>query len=195
MNLTAENRKDEFERRSKIHPQKFALFVAIAGIIMMFGALTSAYIVRRAAGNWLEFKLPNIFLISTAVIFLSSLTLQASFSAFKKGNEKGYKILMIATAVLGLAFVVLQYQGWLALTEIGAGFRENPSSSFVWVISGLHAAHVLGGIACLGVALTHAFALPFSPTKRRQNRFDLVVTYWHFVGILWIYLILFFMFV
>ncbi len=195
MSVALKNRDKEFEQRSKIHPQKFALFVAIAGIVMMFGALTSAYIVRRAAGNWLEFKLPSIFLASTAVIFLSSLALQWSFLNFKKGNEKGYKAGLIAAAVCGLAFVVLQYQGWQALTEIGAGFTENPSSSFVWVISGLHAAHVLGGIAALGVALTHAFALPFNPTKRRRTRFDITVTYWHFVGVLWVYLILFFMFV
>jgi cytochrome c oxidase subunit III len=177
---------------SKIHPHKFALWVAIASMIMMFGALTSAFIVRRAAGNWLEFQLPAIFFISTAVIALSSLTLQMSFNSYKKGLEKPYKNWLAVTFVLGLAFVVLQYMGWVALTEIGAGFTANPSSSFVWVISGLHAAHVLGGIGCLIVAMVHAFGLPFKVTKKRRTRFDLIVTYWHFVGILWLYLILFF---
>jgi len=179
--------------QSKINPQKVALWIAIASMVMVFGAFTSAYIVRRAAGNWLEFKLPDVFFVSTAVILLSSITLHLSYTGFKSGNEKRYKVMMIVTALLGLAFVVLQYKGWEALNEIGATFTVNPSSSFIYVISGLHAAHVLGGIAALGVALVHAFVLPYKPTLRRRQRFELVVQYWHFVDLLWVYLIIFFM--
>jgi cytochrome c oxidase subunit III len=178
--------------RSHIHPHKFGLWVGIAGIIMMFAAFTSAYVVRRASGNWYEFKLPNIFWVNTAVILLSSVTMHFSFDAFKKGLEKRYKWLMLTTFALGLAFVVLQYKGWQAMDAIGATFTINPSSSFIYVISGLHAAHVLGGIAALTVALVHAYYLPFKPTLRRRQRFDLVVTYWHFVDVLWVYLMVFF---
>jgi cytochrome c oxidase subunit 3 len=88
---------------------------------------------------------------------------------------------------------MMQYVGWEALNNMGATFTVNPSSSFIYVISGLHAAHVLGGIGALTVALTHAFILPFKPTLRRKQRFDLVVHYWHFVDILWVYLMVFFM--
>lgn len=179
--------------RSKIPAHKFALWVGIVSIIMIFGSLTSAYIVRRAAGNWFEFKLPDIFFVNTVVIVLSSVTLHFSYSSFKKGREKLYKILLLTTFALGMAFVVLQYQGWEALNAMGATFRVNPSSSFVYVISGLHAAHVLGGISALVVALVHAYLLPFKPTKRRRLRFELIVQYWHFVDILWVYLIVFFM--
>ena len=179
--------------RNKIHPHKFALWVGIATIIMMFGAFTSAYIVRKAGGNWYEFKLPGIFFFNTFVILASSLTLHLSYTAFKNGQELRYKALLVATFVLGILFVILQYQGWKALNSIGATFTANPSSSFVYVISGLHAAHVLGGVAALIVAMIHAFVLPYKPTPRRRLRFELVVSYWHFVDILWIYLILFFM--
>lgn len=179
--------------RSKIHQHKFALWVGIGSIIMMFGAFTSAYIVRRASGNWFEFKLPDIFLFNTAVILLSSVTLQMSYRAFLKGAEKKYKALLIATFLLGAAFVVLQYFGWQAMTSIGATFTINPSSSFVYVISGLHVAHVLGGMAALTVAMTHAYVLPYKPTPRRKLRFELVVQYWHFVDALWVYLMVFFM--
>lgn len=179
--------------RNKIHPHKFALWVAIGGIIMMFGAFTSAYVVRRSAGNWLEFKLPDIFFLNTVVIVLSSMTLHIAYLSFKKGNEKLYKALLIITFALGFAFVILQYKGWEAMNAIGATFTANPSSSFIYVISGLHAAHVLGGIAALVIALTHAFILPFKPTIRRKQRFELVLHYWHFVGALWVYLIVFFM--
>jgi cytochrome c oxidase subunit 3 len=179
--------------QSKINPHKLALWIAIGSIIMMFAAFTSAYVVRRAAGNWLEFKLPDIFMVNTVVILLSSLTLQLAYAGFKQKKEQQYKGFLIATFLLGFAFVVLQYQGWEAMTEMGATFTVNPSSSFIYVISGLHAAHVLGGIAALTVALTHAYVLPYKPTLRRKQRFELVVHYWHFVGILWVYLMVFFM--
>lgn len=179
--------------QSKIHPQKLALWIAIGSIIMMFAAFTSAYVVRRAAGNWLEFILPDIFMVNTAVILLSSVTIHLAYRGFKQGKEKQYKGMLIATFVLGLLFVILQYQGWQAMTEIGATFTVNPSSSFIFVISGLHAAHVLGGMAALTVALAHAYVLPYKPTLRRRQRFELVVHYWHFVDVLWVYLMLFFM--
>lgn len=179
-------------RRNRIHPKKFALFAACASIIMMFGAFTSAYIVRQAAGNWLEFKLPDIFFFNTAVILLSSVTLHGSYLAFKRGKEQAYRWLLVTTFVLGVAFLILQYQGWLALQLIGVGLTTNPSGSFVYVISGVHAAHILGGIGALVIALLHAFLLPYRVTAGRKLRFELTLTYWHFVDLLWVYLLLFF---
>lgn len=179
--------------QSRIHPHKLALWVGIGSIIMMFAGFTSAYVVRRAAGNWLEFTLPDIFFVNTAVILASSVALQFAYLGFLQRKERQYKGLLILTFFLGITFVVLQYKGWEVLNAIGATFTVNPSSSFIYVISGLHAAHVLGGIVALTVALTHAFVLPFKPTLRRKNRFELVLQYWHFVDILWIYLVIFFM--
>ncbi len=178
--------------KSKINPLKLTLWVGIGSIIMMFAALTSAFVVRRSAGNWYEFELPSLFFMNTLVIVLSSVAIHLSFQAFKQGNEQRYKALLIATYILGLAFVVLQYMGWEQMTAIGATFTVNPSSSFVYVISGLHAAHVLGGIAALTMAMVHAYLLPFKPTKRRVQRYELVVQYWHFVDLLWVYLVFFF---
>ena len=180
-------------RNSKIHPHRFALWVGIGSIIMMFAGLTSAYVVRRAAGMWLEFKLPDLFLYSTLVIMLSSITMHISYSAFKKGEEKKYKTFLIATFLLGIIFVSTQYAGWVALNEMGATITANPSSSFIYVISGLHAAHVLGGVAALAYAMVHAYVLPFNPIPKRVNRYNLIVNYWHFVDILWVYLFIFFM--
>jgi cytochrome c oxidase subunit 3 len=179
--------------QSKIHPHKLVLWVGIGSIMMMFGGFTSAYVVRRAAGNWLEFKLPDIFFVNTAVILASSLTLHLAYTGFKQLKEKQYKGMLVLTFILGLIFVILQYQGWQSLNAIGATFTVNPSSSFIYVISGLHAAHVLGGIAALTVAMAHAFILPYKPTLRRKQRFQLVVQYWHFVDLLWVYLVIFFM--
>lgn len=179
--------------RNKIHPKKFALWVACAGIMMMFAALTSAYIVRRAGGNWLEFQLPAIFYYNTFTILASSLSLHLSYRAFKQGNQQMYRGMLLLTLVLGVLFVGLQYQGWTELEALGVPLRLNPSGDFIYVISAIHAAHVLGGIAALLVAVLHAFSLPFKVTPARKLRFQLTFTYWHFVDFLWLYLLLFLM--
>lgn len=179
-------------RRNRVHPQKFAMWVACASLLMLFSGLTSAYIVRRAAGNWYEFPIPNAFFTSTIVILLSSMVLHASYLQFKKGNERNYKLFMLGGFILGIAFLLLQYKGWIDLKEMGVPLRTNPSGDFVYVISWIHAAHVLGGIAALIVAMIHAFSLKFKVTEVRKHRFELTLTYWHFVDFLWIYLIVFF---
>lgn len=177
--------------RFGIHPQKFALWAAMGSIAMMFASLTSAYVVRRGAGNWLEYKLPSLFFISTLVLLVSSLTLHWSYTSYKKGLELKYKGFLVVTLMLGLVFAVLQYQGWLILYSYGIELKGNPSGSFFYAISGIHLAHILGGIAALMVAGIHAFGLPFAVTEKRRHRFELVCHYWHFVDLLWVYLLSF----
>lgn len=177
--------------RKRMNSTLFALWVAMASIAMMFGSLTSAYIVRHAAGNWLEFRVPDIFFFSTGVILLSSLILHLSYWGFNKGKAGLYKIGLPVTLLLGILFIVLQYQGWLALYNIGVPLDGNPSGSFFYVISGIHAAHVLGGIFAIAVATLHAFTLTYKPSEKRKKRFQLVLHYWHFVDFLWLYLFLF----
>jgi len=176
----------------KFKTNKFSLYIALGSIVMMFTAFTSAYIVRQSAGNWLEFPLPDLFFVSTAVIVLSSITLHMSYHFFKQSKEQLYKFLLILSAALGVAFVFTQYYAWMEMFQMGIDLKRNPSGAFVYVISGAHAAHVLGGIATFLVALIHAFFLPFKVTEKRKNRFQLVLIYWHFVDFLWIYLLLFF---
>ena len=188
MNLALER---DITKRNKIHPYKFALWVGCSTLTMMFAALTSAYIVRQAGGNWLEFALPDVFKYSTVAIILSSLTLHGSYISFKKGNEKAYKILLIATLVLGMIFFSFQYEGWQALATAGIPFTLHPAGDFVYVISWVHAGHVIGGVAILLVALIHAFGLKYKVTEKRKLRFQLSLTYWHFVDLLWVYLFFF----
>ena len=187
MDLTIQQNTD----RNKIHPHKFALWVGCAGIVMMFASLTSAYIVRQAAGNWLEFQLPSIFKLSTAIILASSLSLHGAYLAFKKEKEALYKGLLLLTGLLALGFFVSQYYGWQAMQAAGVPLALNPSGDFVYVITWFHAAHVIGGLGALAVALVHAFGLPFKVTPKRKIRFELTLTYWHFVDLLWVYLFVF----
>ncbi len=175
----------------KWHPKKFALLLAMAGIIMMFSALTSAYIVRKAAGNWLEFKLPAIFLYNTLVLICSSVTAHLGYQAYKKNDVSRYRLFSAITFALGLFFLVLQVMGWEQLKGIGVPLDGNPSGSFIYVISGTHAAHVLGGLGALFLGMKTAFG-PFKQSSGRTLSIQLVNTYWHFVDALWIYLIIFF---
>lgn len=187
MNATLKN-----TYRNKIHPKKFALWTACVSMMMMFAGFTSAVIIRRAAGNWLEFPLPDMFFYSTAVIVLSSITLHISYWAFKRMNTGLYRGMLVVSFLLGLLFVALQYMGWQAMGQMGVNIDTNPSGSFVYVISGVHAAHVLAGVGVLTVALLHAFSLPHKVTPARTLRFELTYTFWHFVDLLWIYLLVFF---
>ena len=177
--------------RNKIHPQKFALLVSCASVVMLFAALTSAYVVRQAAGNWLEFPMPVLFLYSTITLIASSFTLHFSYKGFLAGNFKSYKYLLLLTFVLGILFIYLQYKGWMALVALGVELGTNPSGSFLYVLSGLHAAHILGGLAAVFVAILHAFILPYEVSAKRKLRFEMTQIYWHFVDVLWIYLIVF----
>lgn len=177
--------------RSKIHPKKFALLVSCASLVMLFAALTSAYVVRKAAGNWLEFPLPSVFWFSTIILIISSFTLHFSYNSFLSGNAVVYRGLLLLSFLLGIFFIYLQYQGWNALVNIGVELGTNPSGSFLYVLSALHAAHILGGLAALFIAILHAFILPYEVTEKRKLRFEMTQIYWHFVDLLWIYLIVF----
>lgn len=191
MENTVDTKLQAATRRNKIHPLKLALWVAIASLVMMFTALTSAYIVRQAAGNWLEFDIPNVFYWSTLTILVSSLTLHASYLAFKRQAKTAYQYLLVLTFLLGAAFLYLQYLGWHELSAIGVPLKTNPSGDFVYAISGLHGLHILGGLGILLVSMLVAFLRPFKITPVRKLRFELVLTYWHFVDLLWLYLIVF----
>src|SRR5215217_3718021 len=102
---------------SGVHPLKFALWLIIISIIMMFAAFTSAYIVRKEEGNWLEFDLPGNLVLNTVFIVLSSIFMQWAFNAARKDNLKQIKLALLVTVILGLAFLAGQWQGWVDLVD------------------------------------------------------------------------------
>src|SRR5829696_4762648 len=106
----------------KIHPHKFALWVAIASIIMMFAGLTSAFIVKSGQANWEGVQTPTVFWYSTAVMIISSITIQAALRAFKQRAMNQFRSLFLVTLVLGIVFVVLQWIGFNWLWDRGVRF-------------------------------------------------------------------------
>jgi cytochrome c oxidase subunit 3 len=177
------------EQRKRIHPHKFTLWVGIGSIVMMFAGFTSAYIVKRNLANWLTFELPVIFWYSTAIIILSSITIMMSRNFFKHGEMMKYRKSLAITMMLGIAFVIMQTIGFLNLWKNGITLTKNVSFSFLYIIVGLHALHVIAGIIALLVILIKAFSI-----RRKVYStvpIDLMSTYWHFVDFLWIYLLIF----
>ncbi|MBK8955529.1 MAG: cytochrome c oxidase subunit 3 [Saprospiraceae bacterium] len=163
----------------------------MASIIMMFAALTSAYIVRKAAGNWYEFKLPVQFFISTICLLISSFFIERSYRGLKSGTPQTYKTGILLSCIFGIAFLVFQVVAWKALVAQGITLDLNVSGSFLYAMSGLHALHVAGGIAALIVSALVAFSFPFEMSTNRIFKLDLVRQYWHFVDLVWIYLLIF----
>lgn len=178
------------DQRKKIHPQKFAMWIAIGSIIMMFGGLTSGYIVRKSQGNWVQFDLPVEFYISTIAILLSSLTMVLSIRSFKQRQMPLHKAMITITLLLGIAFSVLQYLGFKDL-YFHTKWNNNVSFQYLIVIVLVHALHIIGGV----VALLITFLRTFSRKMKiySSTGLEIVSTYWHFVDILWIYLFIFFL--
>lgn len=173
-----------------IHPKKFGLWIFMVSVVMLFGALTSAYIVRRAEGNWHTFELPTVFFWSTLVILLSSVTMHWAYLSAKKDNITQLKIGILLTSLLGFAFMVLQWYGWKALVAMEVFFAfDNPSGSFLYVISGLHGAHLLSGVVYLYIILWASFRLKIH--SKSLVRLEMCASYWHFLGLLWLYLFVF----
>jgi len=193
MTPSAEAPMTVIEQRKKIHPHKFTLWVAIGSIIMMFAGLTSAYIVKRDQPGWTSFGFPRVFWFSTAAILLSSLTMQLSIRAFKEREMLRYRRFIGATALLGVIFIGLQIVGFTSIWNTGVTFSGSGAGQFLYVIAGLHALHVLGGVIALVVMIIRAFSVQI---KRYNNvPLEITGTYWHFVDFLWLYLFIFFLWI
>jgi len=180
------------QQRKKIHPHKFILWVAIASITMMFAGLTSAFIVKSNLPGWKDIVMPKIFWFSTATIVLSSLTMQAALRSFHQREMLQYRSLIALTFILGVSFVVLQCIGFAGLWQQHIRFAGSAGEGqFLYVIFGLHALHVIGGVIALLVLFFKAF---FGKVKIYSAvPVEVAATYWHFVDLLWIYLVIFFM--
>ena len=180
------------QQQNKIHPHKFILWVAIASIVMMFAGLTSAFVVKSNLPGWKDIVMPKVFWFSTAAIVLSSLTVAAALRSFKQREMQQYRLLIALTFILGITFVVLQWFGFRGLWEQQIRFKGSAGAGqFLYVIFGLHALHVIAGLIALLVLFFKAF---FGKIKLYSSvPVEVAATYWHFVDILWIYLLVFFM--
>lgn len=181
------------QQQNKIHPHKFALWVAMASIIMMFAGLTSAYIVKSGQPGWEQVRTPKVFWYSTTVLLISSATMQTALRFFKQRAMQQFRVLFLITTILGIAFVILQWTGFEYLWSHGVRFEGAGAGQFLYIIFGLHALHVLGGVVALFVIAVQQF---FGRTRSYNlTPIEVMSTYWHFVDVLWLYLLIFFIWI
>ncbi len=173
-------------------PTSSAIWVVVFAVSMMFAAFTSALFVRKGSSlDWQSFSLPSILYFTTLVLIASSVTLEIArrrITAFMRGFQTGVENparWLYVTLFLGLVFVAGQYVAWLQLRAEGLYLATNPSSSFFYLLTVTHALHVLGGLGGIIYILSklHRGIL-------RRNQLVASARYWHFMDVLWIYLLL-----
>ncbi|MEZ5367482.1 MAG: cytochrome c oxidase subunit 3 [Bryobacterales bacterium] len=165
---------------------RLAVWVGIAGIVMFFAAISSAMVVRRIGDDWLALDLPAVLYLSTAILLFSSVALEIARRQLRNGTLDKLRTWTFATLVLGLAFLVAQTLGWRDLLAQGVSMSNSASGSFFYILTAAHALHVLGGIGAL--IYLAARARMARPWANRLAAVDATAIYWHFLGVLWVYL-------
>jgi cytochrome c oxidase subunit 3 len=178
---------------SGFEPQKYriGILVAIASIVMLFAALSSAYIIRQTrglsdAGDWQAIALPRLLWFNTVLLAASSVSLEAARRMLRRGKFAGFNRWMLTATLLGVGFLIGQIVVWRQLAAQGIYLSSNPHSSFFYLLTGAHGIHLLGGI----VAMTYVTIGGLRYYYNQQNRAAVEATalYWHFMDGLWIYL-------
>ncbi|MBA4850679.1 cytochrome c oxidase subunit 3 [Emticicia sp. BO119] len=172
-----------------VNKWKFMVWLFIITIIMLFASQTSAYLVRRAEGNWVEFDIPQIFWFSTLVLLISSVSMHFSLQAARKNNQSMLKGAVAITFIFGIAFLFMQYLGWQNLQQQGVFLKGNPSGSFFYIFTGLHMAHLLLGLGILVATFIMAFRMKID--SKNTLLVEVCATAWHFLDLLWVYLFVF----
>ena len=183
---------EDAKKPRSMNPKKFALWLFIVSVMMLFGAWTSAYLVKRGEPGWSSFELPNEFWITTVIILISSATMVWAHRSATRDQLEQTKLALGITILLGVAFLVGQWLAWGKMVEMNyyfAGSGSNSSSSFIYVLTGFHGLHIISGVVVLLISLIATFR--FKVHSRNMLRMELCSTYWHFLGGLWLYLFVF----
>jgi len=165
------------------------MWVVLGSVVMLFVALSSAYIVLSGGEGWFPIRMPRMFFLSTGVILMSSITMSVARRSLKQGSEGSYRRFLWLTLLLGLGFLAAQLFGWRQLVAEGVYFSGRPHSSFFYLFTGMHGIHLLGGI--LGLIYLAGRSRRWSEQEeKKQTLTDAVALYWHFMDGVWIWLFL-----
>lgn len=182
------------------HPYNVILGLLLFSISALFLSLSLAFIYSRIQNGLPPIKLPNIFLFNTLILLASSATMVWAKKAYKKDDTVQYQQALLATICLSLLFMIAQFYGWYQLFSQEIFINSDNSAGYLYVISGLHFAHVIAGLPFLGSFLWVAYkrmkepvsVLVYFSDPEKRLRLRLLTIYWHFLDALWIYLVLFF---
>tara|TARA_B100000927_G_scaffold138528_1_gene111770 strand:+ start:3517 stop:4086 length:570 start_codon:yes stop_codon:yes gene_type:complete len=170
----------------RMNPRIFIVWIFMISISMIFVSLISAYIVKKGEPGGFNVDLPTMFYYSTVVVILSSIFKQLSYFASKKDNFKSQKIYLLLSLITGVLFLVTQYLGWVQLVGGGVYFVGHPDGSFIYVLSGVHAFHLISGLFFIIYVFRKAVNLDIH--SKSMIFIEMSTTYWHFLGGLWLYL-------
>lgn len=180
------------EDASEQEKYRIGMWVALASILMLFIALTSAYIVRGVPAlsggdsDWLPIDMPSVLWVTTGVLVLSSLSIELARRALKRNEYAGFKRWISLTTLFGVGFLAGQFMAWQQLAAQGVFINSHPHSSFFYLLTSLHGLHLLGGVIAL--AFVTVAALRMRIGFNRRTAVDVTAIYWHFMDGLWIYL-------
>ena len=167
---------------------QLGLWLALTAIAMLFAGLSSAYIVMRGAPSWQNVALPGALWVNTFVLLASSVTIEWARRRVQVDRMGPTKFWMGATAGLGLVFLIGQVVAWKQLVSVGVYLPTTLHSSFLYILTGAHALHILGGLTALGYVLIQTLQNRY--TASNHEPIALCATYWHFMDGLWVYLFL-----
>ncbi len=190
-------------RKTKDKAMDFMLRMALGAISLLFVGLTFAYTFgRRLSDDWVQFSLPKLFWLSTLFVLLCSYAMQQISKAYERDRTSALRRNLNLALLMGLGFLISQFFAWKTLSASGYGLSGSPSAAYVYLISWLHAAHILVGLVFI-VASRHTVlrntrdeveALLFFSDHQRKRRLNMLTLYWHVVDGLWLYLFIFFLF-
>ncbi len=163
------------------------LWAFLAAVTMLFAGLSSAYLVRMALPDWVIIPKPKLLWLNTAILILSSVTVQWGWMAAKRRKLNLVRYGLSLTTMLGIMFVVGQFLVWRQLVAAGIYLQTNPASSFFYLLTAMHGLHLIGGILALVWATVRSFFE--TSTLNLQSTIELCAVYWHFLSIVWIWLL------
>jgi len=167
-------------------PARFGLWAFMGTVTMLFVGFTSAYLVRRASADWQPLAPPSLLWLNTAVLLSSSVLLERARGQLRRWAPGDALRWLAAAGLLGLLFLAGQVAAWRQLAAQGIFLASNPHSSFFYLLSGVHAAHLVGGLGWFASAAFRLRRLALTPG---EDGLGLLATYWHFLAAVWIYLL------
>ena len=186
-----------------VHPQMFGLWLAMASMTMFFAALTSALILKKGDfKSWENFRLPNVFMISTLVIISVSVLMHMALISYRKAQFTTFRWLLFGGFLMGIVFLLTQWLGFQSLREIGFPLTGNIAGQFVYMLAIVHGFHIVIALLVTSIVLIRAVRARKDPlfelrniiNPKRKLHMKLLVTFWHFIDVVWIYLYVFFYF-
>ena len=190
----------EDNRDFLIHPRELVLYLLLMGVTALFLGFSAAYLYSRITAGLEPIELPKLFVVNTFILMLTSYILVKAMQYYKEDQTAKYKAALGLTLLITVLFLISQLVAWKQLYNQGIFVNHSNMASYLYIISGIHFAHVIAGIPFLAIfylrALKHMVhpvsVLIYFTDPEKKRSLKMLTLYWHFLDILWIYLVIFF---